>query len=89
MCYLYILAVLINAFDITKKEGESSVKGRICGFSPLVFPNLGHLERCLLLLVLVTKTGQTAVVKLESILAMKTVLNEQLMLLMSFWVLLM
>ena len=30
-----------------KKNGqESPVKGHNCGFLPLIFPNLGHLERC-------------------------------------------
>ena len=46
MCYLYILAVPINACGITKKEEESSEKGHICGFLPFLFPDLGYLERC-------------------------------------------
>ena len=35
----------MNACSVTKKEEESSAKGHMCGFLPLVFPNLGHLER--------------------------------------------
>ena len=49
MCYLYILAVPINEYSITKKEEESSAKGHIfVDFHPLFFLNLGHLERCII-----------------------------------------
>ena len=33
-----------HAFRITKKGQENSIKGKNCGFLPLIFPNLGHLE---------------------------------------------
>ena len=33
-----------HACGITKKRQESPVKGYNCGFLPLIFPNLGHLE---------------------------------------------
>ena len=29
---------------ITKKGQKNPVKGYVCRFSPLIFPNLGHLE---------------------------------------------
>lgn len=34
-----------HTWGITKKGQESPAKRHSCGFLPLIYPNLGHLER--------------------------------------------